>query len=28
VREHRDGVRDHSERLYNLLVLQEWLNQQ
>ena len=26
-REHRDGVRDHSQRLYNLLVLREWLNQ-
>ncbi|PYO77617.1 MAG: hypothetical protein DMD67_06290, partial [Gemmatimonadetes bacterium] len=28
VREHRDGVRDHSQRLYNLVVLREWLNQQ
>src|SRR5205809_1068327 len=27
-REHRDGVRDHSQRLYNLVVLREWLNQQ
>jgi asparagine synthase (glutamine-hydrolysing) len=27
-REHRDGVRDHSQRLYFLLVLHEWLNQQ
>jgi asparagine synthase (glutamine-hydrolysing) len=27
-REHRDGVRDHSQRLYLLLVLHEWLNQQ
>jgi asparagine synthase (glutamine-hydrolysing) len=27
VREHRDGVRDHSQRLYNLIVLREWLNQ-
>ena len=27
VREHRDGLRDHSQRLYNLLVLREWLNQ-
>ena len=27
-REHRDGVRDHSQRLYLLLVLQEWLSQQ
>jgi len=27
VREHRDGVRDHSQRLYNLVVLREWLNQ-
>jgi len=26
-REHRDGVRDHSQRLYNLVVLREWLNQ-
>jgi len=26
--EHRDGVRDHSQRLYFLLVLHEWLNQQ
>jgi len=26
-REHRDGVRDHSQRLYLLLVLREWLNQ-
>ncbi len=26
-REHQDGVRDHSQRLYNLLVLREWLNQ-
>ncbi len=26
-REHRDGLRDHSQRLYNLLVLREWLNQ-
>jgi len=28
VREHRDGARDHSQRLYNLVVLREWLNQQ
>jgi len=28
VREHRDGLRDHSQRLYLLLVLREWLNQQ
>jgi len=27
VREHRDGLRDHSQGLYNLLVLREWLNQ-
>ena len=27
-REHRDGVRYHSQRLYLLLVLREWLNQQ
>jgi len=27
-REHRDGARDHSQRLYNLVVLREWLNQQ
>ncbi len=27
-REHRDGVRDHSQRLYLLLVLREWLSQQ
>ncbi|MGH7606138.1 MAG: asparagine synthase-related protein, partial [Gemmatimonadales bacterium] len=27
VREHREGARDHSQRLYNLLVLREWLNQ-
>jgi len=27
-REHRDGVRGHSQRLYFLLVLHEWLNQQ
>ncbi len=27
-REHREGVRDHSQRLYLLLVLREWLNQQ
>src|SRR5438552_6372633 len=27
VREHRDGLRDHSQQLYNLLVLREWLNQ-
>ena len=26
-REHRDGIRDHSQRLYFLLVLREWLNQ-
>ncbi len=26
-REHRDGVRDHSQRLYPLLVLREWLSQ-
>jgi len=26
-REHRDGVRDHSQRLYNLVVLREWLSQ-
>ncbi len=26
-REHRDGLRDHSQRLYNLVVLREWLNQ-
>jgi len=26
-REHREGVRDHSQRLYLLLVLREWLNQ-
>jgi asparagine synthase (glutamine-hydrolysing) len=26
-REHRDGVRDHSQQLYNLVVLREWLNQ-
>jgi len=26
-REHRDGVRDHSQRLYLLLVLRERLNQ-
>ncbi|HEV2749169.1 MAG TPA: asparagine synthase (glutamine-hydrolyzing) [Gemmatimonadales bacterium] len=26
-REHREGVRDHSQRLYNLVVLREWLNQ-
>jgi len=26
-REHRDSVRDHSERLYFLMVLREWLNQ-
>lgn len=26
-REHREGLRDHSQRLYNLLVLREWLNQ-
>jgi hypothetical protein len=25
-REHRDGVRDHSQRLYLFLVLREWLN--
>ena len=25
--EHREGVRDHSQRLYLLLVLREWLNQ-
>lgn len=27
VREHRDGVWDHGQRLYNLVVLREWLNQ-
>jgi len=27
VREHRAGLRDHSQRLYNLVVLREWLNQ-
>jgi asparagine synthase (glutamine-hydrolysing) len=27
-REHQDGIRDHSQRLYLLLVLREWLNQQ
>ena len=26
-REHRDGLRDHSQRLYHLVVLREWLNQ-
>jgi asparagine synthase (glutamine-hydrolysing) len=26
-REHRAGVRDHSQRLYHLVVLREWLNQ-
>jgi asparagine synthase (glutamine-hydrolysing) len=26
-RQHRDGVRDHSQQLYNLVVLREWLNQ-
>jgi asparagine synthase (glutamine-hydrolysing) len=26
-REHRDGIRDHSQRLYELMVLREWLNQ-
>jgi len=26
-REHREGVRDHSQRLYLLLVLRERLNQ-
>ncbi len=27
-REHREGSRDHSQRLYNLVVLHEWLSQQ
>jgi asparagine synthase (glutamine-hydrolysing) len=27
-REHREGARDHSQRLYDLVVLREWLNQQ
>jgi asparagine synthase (glutamine-hydrolysing) len=27
VQEHRHGLRDHSHRLYNLVVLREWLNQ-
>jgi len=26
-REHRDGVRNHGQQLYNLVVLREWLNQ-
>ena len=26
-REHRDGVRHHSQRLYLLLVSREWLSQ-
>ena len=25
IREHQDGLRDHSQRLFNLLVLDEWL---
>jgi asparagine synthase (glutamine-hydrolysing) len=28
VREHMDGFRDHSQRLFSLLVLDEWLRQQ
>ena len=27
VREHQAGLRDHSQRLFNLMVLREWLNQ-
>jgi asparagine synthase (glutamine-hydrolysing) len=26
-REHREGARDHSQRLFNLVVLSEWLKQ-